>query len=146
MWEEPTGRHCEECGQEKKPRKLEFVIEKKSPSAIDQVREFVSNTIGSSAADGSETGESETVHKEKIFYLCPDLSCDGREGDIRTMERWRMKTDPSREFSEEKLDGIVAESVEKDKMGDRVLRENAEEVYQDMVEQEEGDSTNANDE
>lgn len=136
MMDQPTDEHCEVCGEEKKPRKLEFEIEKNPPSTVDRVRGFVSDTLGSDI----DPSESEIVHKEKIFYLCPDLSCDGREGDVRKIERWRMKTDPSREFSEEKLDEIVAETVEQEKNDHQIISEAVDDVHSRMIDNSTDDS------
>lgn len=127
--DQPTDEHCEVCGEDKNPRKLEFEIEKNPPSTVDRVRGFVSGTLGTDTDDT----ESEIVHKEKIFHLCPDLSCDGREGDVRKIECWRMKTDPSREFTEEKLDDIVTETVEQEKKDHQIISEAVDDVHSRLL-------------
>lgn len=155
MGEESTGRHCEVCGREKEPRKIRInsAEKPKEETGIDRVRQFISDTVdGSDRSDHEGTPESSKStdidgSKEKVFQICPHLPCDGREETIREMERWRMRNNPSREFSEEKLEKVVAEMVAQDKSDHQILSKNADEVYRSMVEEyEEDDDTGAIDE
>lgn len=153
MWDEPTGQHCDVCEREKKPQKIwiDITEESKDETGIDRVRRFIGDKMsGGDGGNRDDTPESSAPtdaegYYEETFYICPHLPCDGREETIREMERWEMEHDPDREFSKEKLDEIVAETVEQEKNDHRILDKNADEVYRSMVEEYEEDDTDATD-
>lgn len=122
MENEATGPHCEVCGREKKPEKRWIEITEKSneKSGIDRVREFVSDTVNEENDQESSPSSDAEGYYEKIFYICPHLPCDGRTETIGKIEHWRMKHDPDREFSREKLEKIIAGRVAEEKNGHRL--------------------------
>lgn len=141
MWDESTGRHCEVCDREKKPRKISINITEKSnaETVIDRVRQFIGDTTSRSDRDDKvdveDPAESTDVPRshEETFYICPHLPCDGREETIREMERWRMENSINREFSEEKLDEIVAEKVEQEKSDHDIITEAVDEAHEELL-------------
>lgn len=141
MGNESTDRHCEVCGREKKPLKRWIEITEKSDAktGIDRVRQFVSDTMdGSDRNDHEDSPESSPVtdakgYYEEIFYICPHLPCDGREETIRKIEHWRMKHDPDREISKERLDEIVAEKVSQEKSDHDIITEAVDEAHEEVL-------------
>jgi hypothetical protein len=141
-------QQCEVCDRLKEPVEIQIHSTETSDSetTLDRLRGFVTGTSSGSEADTSETTSTDNDEETltSVFYICPHLPCEGRENDVSEMERWELKNDPNREFSEEKLDEIVAERIAQEKNDHRIITETADEVYNRLVRdaEETGDNKN----
>jgi hypothetical protein len=77
----------------------------------------VKNPVEVQLRTDSDNEERET------FHICSNIDCDEYESDIREKERWKLRTDPDSEYSDEALDEIVEEILEIDRMTERVTIE-----------------------
>jgi hypothetical protein len=66
------------------------------------------------------TGTNSSGGTSDLFHVCPQLTYPGRRDDIQEVERWRLKNDPTREFSEETLDETIEERLEQERVIDSI--------------------------
>lgn len=144
MPEDHAKQHrCGVCDRLKDPVEIQIrsAATSNSETTLDRLRGFIPGSGEDSQANGRSvnTPEMTDTDNEKealtgVFYICPHLPCEGREDDVREMEKWELKNDPDRNFTEEKLEDIVTERVELEKNDHRIITETADEVYNNLIE------------
>lgn len=98
---------------------------------------FVEVDVGGGTEDGTETTTKETERIKTMdtatFPICSDLTCEEHLLMRGQIECWKMRNDSSREYTNEEIDETVSEELEQEITDGKILSENADEVFEDLL-------------